>query len=372
MPLKLVTFSHTKNFFVRGTVGGKRVLESTGTTNRKLAEEYRRKREAEFWQEQLYGTRSVITFADAATAYIKEAPRSPATSRYVDRLVEYFGDTKLSAINNASLRAAYAGILRDGEAASPATKKRTVRTPLQAILEFGAIQGWCDRPAFAAISVPTSITRFLLPEQATDLVEHAAPHLQPLFVFLIGTGCRLSEALDLQWKDVDLYGCRAVVWQKQGRQRYVDLCPAVVKWLARIADTDGHVFRPAIKTRKGTILGDRYHDSGRQYGGQIKNGWAGACSRAGLPGRIREWVPAGAKKTRTVFVPEFTPHDLRHTWASWHYCVYRDLLRLKSDGDWSNINTVTIYAKLMPPVYREEIVRWWGTGPAIALEGENP
>lgn len=78
------------------------------------------------------------------------------------------------------------------------------------------------------------------------------------------------------------------------------------------------------------------------------------------------------EKDQNGICPGVYPHDLRHTWASWHYCVYRDLLRLKSDGDWSNINTVTIYTKLMPPVYREEIVRWWGTGPAIALEGENP
>lgn len=365
MSLKLVTFSHAKNFFIRGTVGGKRILESTGTTNRRLAEEYRTKREAEFWQEKLYGTRAVITFADAATAYMKDAPRSAATGRYVDKLVEYFGDAKLSSINNASLRGAYAKILKDAEKAAPSTKKRAVRTPLQAILEFGAIQGWCDRPAFAPISVPTTIKCFLLPEQATALVQHAAPHLQPLFVFLLGTGCRLSEALDLQWKDVNLHGARAIVWQKQGRQRHVDLCPAVICWLSSIELRDGYVFRPEKKTVHGIITGERYHDSGRQYGGQIKNGWAGACQRAGLPGRIREWTPKGQNKAKRAFVPEFTPHDLRHTWASWHYCVHKDLLLLKSDGDWSSINTVTIYAKLMPPVYREDIIRWWRDGPRI-------
>lgn len=164
MSLKLVTFSHAKNFFIRGTVGGKRILESTGTTNRRLAEEYRTKREAEFWQEKLYGTRAVITFADAATAYMKDAPRSAATGRYVDKLVEYFGDTKLSSINNASLRGAYAKILKDAEKSAPSTKKRAVRTPLQAILEFGAIQGWCDRSRTSAWGItpagPLACTTF--------------------------------------------------------------------------------------------------------------------------------------------------------------------------------------------------------------------
>jgi integrase len=30
--------------------------------------------------------------------------------------------------------------------------------------------------------------------------------------------------------------------------------------------------------------------------------------------------------------PELTPHDLRHTWASWHYALNRDLLLLKVEG----------------------------------------
>lgn len=64
------------------------------------------------------------------------------------------------------------------------------------------------------------------------------------------------------------------------------------------------------------------------------------------------------KASKELFVPDYTPHALRHTWASWHYCVHKDILRLKADGDWSNINTVTVYAKLMPPVYRKKIVKW--------------
>lgn len=87
-----------------------------------------------------------------------------------------------------------------------------------------------------------------------------------------------------------------------------------------------------------------------------------------LPGRIREWISKGSKKAKAAFVPEFTPHDLHRTWASWHYCAYKDLVRLKSDGDWSNINTVTIYAKLMPEVYKDQIERWWRLGPSIGNE----
>lgn len=46
----------------------------------------------------------------------------------------------------------------------------------------------------------------------------------------------------------------------------------VIKWLKTIEWHDGHVFRPVKITRKGPDVGERYHDSGRQYGGQIKSG----------------------------------------------------------------------------------------------------
>ncbi|WP_062144883.1 hypothetical protein [Acetobacter cerevisiae] len=41
-------------------------------------------------------------------------------------------------------------------------------------------------------------------------------------------------------------------------------------------------------------------------------------------------------------------------------------MRLQYDGGWSTVAMVSRYAKLMPDVYRDEIIRWWQDGP----EGE--
>jgi integrase len=48
--------------------------------------------------------------------------------------------------------------------------------------------------------------------------------------------------------------------------------------------------------------------------------------------RLKSWY--GALR-RAGLDPELTPHDLRHTWASWHYTFNRDLLALKQEGGWS-------------------------------------
>ena len=66
-----------------------------------------------------------------------------------------------------------------------------------------------------------------------------------------------------------------------------------------------------------------YADRERRYGGQIKTGFAGALRRAGL-------APSGDERG-------LTPHCLRHTWASWHYALHKDLIRLQLEGGWSTI-----------------------------------
>ncbi|MDF7673508.1 tyrosine-type recombinase/integrase [Acetobacteraceae bacterium ESL0709] len=344
MPLKLIKRKNSPFWYVHGTVQGKLVRESTGTTSRKQADEYRANRENELWQESIYGTKSIITFPHALTAYLEAEPRSETTRIHLAKLLEYFKDVRLVEIGQAQLDEAYRRILRDGSAASPATKLRNVLTPLRAVLEFAARRQWCDRPAFERPRIPKNRTVFLRPDEIRSIIDQASGHLRPLLIFLVATGVRASEALELEWSKVDLKGRRAIVWQKQGTERSVYLPPVAFTALVALPERTGRVFRPGTGA-------DGYSDNGRTSGGQFKKGWAGACERAGMPGHYRECVPKGCRTVKREFVPEYTPHDLRHTWATWHYCLHRDLLRLKDEGGWETINIVTRYAKVMPEEY---------------------
>ena len=363
MPLKIVSRAGTEALYVRGTVRGQSVFESTGTADPGQAEAYRVKREAELWQRSVYGARATVTFATAVAAYLEAEERSPTTKTHLTRLLKHFRVTPLDQIGQEQLDAAYKVILTDGIRATPATKIRAVLTPLRAVLEFAAIRRWCDRPAFDTPKLPRPKTAFLRPDEASALVEQAAEHLRPLLVFLIGTGVRMSEALELEWSRVDLRGAQATVWQKQDNERIVDLPPVVIAALSALPHRDGRVFRPVRSRRpagatKGKTIGDGYMDTGRTGGGQIKKGWAFACHRAGLPGHWRIWTPVGGKRELRQWVPDATPHSLRHTWATWHYCLHRDLIRLKDDGGWSTITMVTRYAKRLPDTYRPDVEAW--------------
>ena len=46
---------------------------------------------------------------------------------------------------------------------------------------------------------------------------------------------------------------------------------------------------------------------------------------------------------------------LRHTWASWHYLIHKDML-LQRDGGWASQDMLQTYVHLMPKAYRQEAI----------------
>jgi integrase len=163
---------------------------------------------------------------------------------------------------------------------------------------------------------PRSRVRWITPEEAERLIAASAKHLRPLLIFLLYTGARAAEALYLDWQQVDLRrGEVQFLDTKNGEARGVPLHPRVAETLATLTGRSGSVFR---------------RPNGKPYspkadgGGQIKTGFRGACRRAGIT--------------------DFSPHDCRHTWATWHYAANRDLPALMKLGGWKSEKMVLRYA----------------------------
>jgi len=217
-----------------------------------------------------------------------------------------------------------------------APRQREIIGPVRAVLLHGSRRRMCEIPVLDAGKVSPARTEWLTPAEADALINAAAKHLQPLLTFLAATGARLGEALALDWRDVDLPHLRAVLRDtKNGRDRILDLCPRAAGTLAGLSGRAGRVFR----TRSGEPykVGD---EKAEQGGGQIKKAWATARKKAGL-----DWK-------------DVSPHSLRHTWASWHYAMHRDLLLLRFEGDWSSVKLVERYAHLVPPSMADEVRAW--------------
>jgi integrase len=101
----------------------------------------------------------------------------------------------------------------------------------------------------------------------------------------------------------------------------VPLHPRVVAALANLKHRDGEVFRRPD--------GEPYERPGKwaddhSAGARISTAFRGACRRAGIT--------------------DFSPHDCRHTWATWHYQANRDLGALQRLGGWKSVRMVMRYA----------------------------
>jgi integrase len=320
MPLTIVKRKSTGALTISGTVAGQRVQRRAQSDSLALAREEAAALEAEMLRTEWHGERrGSRSFDEALVSYLEAEPRSERTKATLRRIRAALGAVTLGQIDQDMVSRLKARALRPG--AKSATYTREIVTPLRAVLRHAADLGWCDSPRIKAPKATKGRTRYLLPSETERLIEAAAAHLAPLLTFLVGTGARMSEALDLEWRDVDLTGAAAIFWRtKGGERRDAALPPRVVTVLANLPHRDGKVFRQ----RRGVDFADHR----RLYGGQIKKGWQGAIRRAGLD-------------------PELTPHDLRHSWASWHYALHRDLLALKVEGGWSSVALVERYAHLM-------------------------
>ena len=126
--------------------------------------------------------------------------------------------------------------------------------------------------------------RILTPEEETTLLAEASPRLQPILILALDTGMRRGEILGLTWDRVDLRQAEILLpHSKNGRMRRLPLTDRALEALRALhppSTTRGHVFT----LRNGRPQRD------------IREGFAGAIQRAGLPG--------------------LRPHDLRHTFAT--------------------------------------------------------
>jgi integrase len=391
MPIDI--FLRGRIWYMRGSVRGTPVYESTkAPEDRKdLAEAARAKRETELFEADVFGKRPSVPFRAGALAYLAFQPRSQRTIDYTGAqqddgrwtgLIGHFAETAIETISQSEADEAARKIC--GADSLPATRVRGVYTPLIAVLNFAAGRKWCAPPEITKPRIAKNATRWLYPDQAMVLIQSAAPHLRPLILFMLCTGARVAEALELDWSDVDLMtarvvfrGTKAEALSNDARPRIARLPPAAVLSLANLPMREGRVFRRDD--------GEPYADTGRYSGGQITSAWATACGRAGLPGQwvdrkqVRRfparWVRAAphSKSDKRVkrpgytridmiktFVPEVTPHDCRHSWATWFYCLSKDLLLLKDEGGWASLTVVERYAHLAPSDIAPAITEVWG------------
>jgi len=314
VPLELKSRPKSPYWVIRGTLRGIRVEESTGTGDRRAAEEILIKREAELLEQSIHGRRATATFAAAALSYLEQG----GSKRFMAPVIRHFGTTPLARIDQDALDHGAKKIYPN---ASPSTRNRQFYAIASSILHHAAKRGWCASPIIERPSTPPGRIRWLRIDEADSLIAACSDHLRPLVIFMLYTGARTGEALWLDWRDVDL--SRAHVQfpkTKNGDARGVPLHPRAVAALANLKGRTGEVFRRP----DGKPYSSPRSVDDTSAGTRIKTAFKAACRRAGIV--------------------DFHPHDCRHTWATWHFQENRDLGGLMKLGGWKSERMVMRYA----------------------------
>src|SRR5262249_61938966 len=145
----------------------------------------------------VYGRAATATFLEAAVRYMEAG----GERRYLKRLIEHFGNQPLSKIDQASIDRA-AEMLCQGSASS--TVNRQGYTPARAVLKVAAKRGLCEWRQIERPKQPRGRVRWITAAEAERLIAACSEHLRPLVIFLLYSGARLSEALYLDWQQIDL------------------------------------------------------------------------------------------------------------------------------------------------------------------------
>jgi integrase len=331
MPIKL--YKRPNGIYhLRGTVQGRRVDQSARTRDRAEADAIRANLEAEEFKRAVYGDKAVATFAEAALRYM----RAGGSPDHLTPLISRFGNRRLAEIDQGLLD----NLAAERPEAKASTLIRQIYTPALAVLNFGHEQKLCDHVRIRKPQVKASRVDFLTPAEAKALLAVLPDWLRGLVTFYLGTGCRASEALDLEWRDISpgRRACR-VLGDQGGYSRGVDL--------QRRA-------REALPERGAGIVWRNSRGEPWHAYDAVNLMLKRYCERHGL---------------RSVHL-----HLFRHTWATWAYACNRDLTFLMQQGGWRSATMVMRYAHAASDDLAREVLAegWEFAGSRFKLRASKP
>jgi integrase/recombinase XerD len=285
LSLKLTRRKGSDHWYVRGTVRKQSVFESTGTDDKKAAEEIRIKREARLLTDSIHGKESSITFFEAAVSYMAAGGSPRFLGEEVDgkwtRLLGHFETTVLRTITQDDLDAAadklYPGTQYD-------TRNRQCYTPFIAVWNHALpdnARKW-KRPKkpkgtnVARLKPIRAGTKPVTYERASDFVLAMSPAPAMIMTALFYTGMRPIEVFVLSDEMVNLSGrWITLANSKIGEPRGIPIHEFLLPLFAPLVERGGILFRSPL----GTPYPVR-----EDISGQMKTAIGNARRRSGITG----------------------------------------------------------------------------------------
>jgi integrase len=297
---------------VKFSSGGKVIRRSSGSTDRKFAEEYETTLRARYLR-QAKLDETVHTWKDATTRYLKEADWRPTTRATNEYALTFFTPIDRLPLADLDARAVASARGYVELEQSPASANR-IMAVFRGVLTKCVDWGWLDHaPKVRATRIDQKDIEPLTPEQFMSLENELPPHLRGPARFSVLTGLREANVTGLKWGQVDLVEGRVTIPSSHYKTKRVysaTLSAAAVDVLKAQPRVSAYVF-----TYEGEPV-TRFNN----------HAFRKARVRAGLP-HLR-W------------------HDLRHTFASWMAQTGASDRVLQQAGGWTSSRMVARYAHL--------------------------
>ncbi len=199
---------------------------------------------------------------------------------------------------------------------------------------------------------------FLSPEQFHTLLHFTAPHYKPLVFFLASTGMRWGEATALTWSDLTLWTNPATARVDKAWKKAAKGAPllGIPKSSRANRTVSMHAALVAGLPARGSAAGDDLIFVGPQSGTRIwyprfnSTTWNNAVAKA-MDRTLCESLGL------TPLTRRPTPHDLRHTHASWMIAAGVPLPYIQARlGHESITTTVNTYGHLVPDAHEQMAV----------------
>ena len=312
----MALYKRGKTWWVNFTSpNGERVRRSSGTEDKKQAQEYLDRLKVELWRVHKLGEKKRRTWQEAVVRWLRETEHKAdhnndiAKLRWLD---QFLGGRYLDEIDRDLIDRI--GDIKKQEA-SPSTANRYLAL-LRSILRMTRDEWeWVERvPRVRLYPEPKIRVRWITREEAAVLLRELPAHLADMAVFTLATGLRQSNVSYLRWDQVDMV--RGFAWvhadqSKSGRAIAVPLNEDALSILQK---------------RRGVHPEYVFTYADNPVARTTTKAWAAALSRAGIQ--------------------NFRWHDLRHTWASWHVQSGTSLQELQELGGWASFEMVLRYAHL--------------------------
>lgn len=244
MPVRVFRRKGSQIYSYRGTVAGRRLRGSTGTTDKARAERIAAERETEEWKCHLDGPEAVLTFAKASLLYRAAGKET----RFLPKIEDYWKDTLVREIKPGGIKQMAIDLYPDCTAA---TRNRQGIVPAQAVINHCAELEKCALIRVKRFKEDKKVKKPVTLAWLDKFCAGADQHIAALAIFMFATGCRISEAMRLEWSDVDFQARNVLIRKtKNKKQRQPHMPNRLLVALANLPrDTKGPFTRPRTTLR---------------------------------------------------------------------------------------------------------------------------